>query len=138
DLCVFVRHDLAKDPPFSRLDLVSCRNVLIYFNQALQKRVISTFHYALHQGKYLLLGRTENISGFNQLFAPLDHGRKVFTRTGTTSSLRFAPRAETHPVSAQHARREGAPSPRAAIDNARRLDHVLLSRYAPPAVLLNE
>ena len=46
DLCVFVQHDLARDPPFSKLDLVSCRNVLIYFDQALQKRVLPSFHYA--------------------------------------------------------------------------------------------
>ena len=58
DLCVFVQHDLGRDPPFSKLDLVSCRNVLIYFDQALQKRVIPTFHYALNQPGYLLLGRT--------------------------------------------------------------------------------
>ena len=97
DLCVFVRHDLARDPPFSRLDLVSCRNVLIYFDQPLQKRVLLTFHYALNQPGFLLLGRTENISGFGQLFAPLDKSIKVFARNALRSTLQFAPRLEVHP-----------------------------------------
>ncbi len=139
DLCVFVRHDLAKDPPFSRLDLVSCRNVLIYFDQDLQKRAIATFHYALKPGGVLLLGRTENIAGFSQLFSPLDNANKVFARTGTTSALRFAPRAEVHPVASKGAARGTAePLPRRNIDAGRRLDRVLLSRYAPPAVLVND
>src|SRR6185295_15352434 len=58
DLCVFVQHDLARDPPFSKLDLLSCRNVLIYFDQPLQKRILPTFHYCLSQPGYLVLGRT--------------------------------------------------------------------------------
>src|SRR6185503_5014512 len=72
DLCVFVQHDLARDPPFSRLDLVSCRNVLIYFDQALQKRVLPTLHYALSQPGFLVLGRSENVTGFDRLFSPVD------------------------------------------------------------------
>ena len=72
DLCVFVRHDLVRDPPFSKLDLVSCRNVLIYFDQALQKKVLPTLHYCLNQPGFLLLGRSENISGFSQLFSEVD------------------------------------------------------------------
>src|SRR4029453_13078365 len=78
DLCVFVQHDLAQDPPFSKLDLVSCRNVLIYFDQALQKRIIPTLHYSLNQPGYLLLGRTENISGFGRLFSVVDQANKIF------------------------------------------------------------
>ena len=58
ELCVFVRHDLARDPPFSKLDLIACRNVLIYFAAALQKRIVATFHYCLNQPGYLVLGRT--------------------------------------------------------------------------------
>ena len=71
-----MQHDLARDPPFSKVDLVSCRNVLIYFDQELQKRVIPTFHYALNQPGFLLLGRAENIAGFTQLFQPFDKANK--------------------------------------------------------------
>ena len=62
DVCVFARHDLAKDPPFSKLDLISCRNVLIYMGPVLQKRVIETFHYALKPDGHLLLGKSESLS----------------------------------------------------------------------------
>ena len=105
DLCIFVRHDLARDPPFSKLDLVSCRNVLIYFGQALQKRVLPTFHYSLNPGGFLLLGHTENIAGFSQLFSPVDKSHKVFARTTAASVLNFAPRSEVHPVAAQRMQR---------------------------------
>src|SRR6202044_2305841 len=59
DLCVFARHDLAKDPPFSRMDLISCRNVLIYLEPHLQERVLSIFQYALKPGGLLFLGNSE-------------------------------------------------------------------------------
>src|SRR4029079_19702226 len=97
DLCVVVQHDLPRDPPFSRLDLVSCRNVLIYFDQALQKRVIPTLHYALRQPGFLMLGRTESMSGFDRLFSTTDKSNRIFARTAQPSALRFAPRAEIPP-----------------------------------------
>src|SRR6185503_20215403 len=97
DLCVFVQHDLARDPPFSRLDLVSCRNVLIYFDQVLQKRVLPTLHYALGQPGFLVLGRTENVSGFDRLFTATDKVNRIFARTAQPSVLRFAARSEVPP-----------------------------------------
>ena len=80
DLCVFVRHDLARDPPFSKLDLVSCRNVLIYFGQALQQRVLAELHYCLNQPGFLLLGRTEGTAGFGKLFTSASKGNRLFAR----------------------------------------------------------
>ncbi len=140
DLCVFVQHDLARDPPFSKLDLVSCRNVLIYFDQALQKRVLATFHYALSQPGFLLLGRAENISGFKQLFQALDKTHKIFMRTDVPSALRFARRSEMKrpepaPRSQGPARETGDAPP---LDLSKRLDRLLLARYAPPGVVVNE
>jgi len=137
DLCVFVRHDLARDPPFSKLDLVSCRNVLIYFGQALQRRVLPMFHYALVNGGFLLLGHTESISGFTQLFTLIDKAKKVFARSSAVSALRFAPRAERHQVVVAPLPR-GAASQARRVDPAKQLDRYLLSRYAPPGVLINE
>jgi two-component system, chemotaxis family, CheB/CheR fusion protein len=137
DLCVFVRHDLARDPPFSRLDLVTCRNVLIYFDQPLQKRLLRTFHYALKQPGFLVLGRTENISGFSQLFSPVDKSKKIFARTATRSALEFAPRAEVHPPA--HRMEIALPhSPRHSVDLGKHLDRMLVARYAPAGVLINE
>jgi two-component system CheB/CheR fusion protein len=138
DLCVFVRHDLARDPPFSRLDLASCRNVLIYFDQALQKRVLPTFHYALNQPGFLLLGRSENISGFKQLFVAVDKTNKIFARTGAPSKLRFAPSLELQGTDRSAAARGAVVPPRRGVDLSKHLDRVLLARYAPPGVLVND
>ena len=85
-------------PAFSKLDLVSCRNVLIYFDQPLQKRVLPTFHYALNHPGFLLLGRTESISGFTRLFSSVDKTNKIFARTAVQSTLRFAPAPEVQPA----------------------------------------
>ncbi|MCU1282338.1 MAG: Sensor protein, partial [bacterium] len=136
DLCVFVRHDLARDPPFSKVDLVSCRNVLIYFDQLLQKRVLLTVHYALNQPGFLLLGRTENISGFSQLFTPTDKANKVFTRTAVRSTLQFAPRLEVHPTVSDRA--GVSERPRIAVDVGKQLDSMLVARFSPPGVLIND
>ena len=80
EICVFARHDLAKDPPFSNLDLISCRNVLIYMGAALQKRTVGIFHYALRQGGYLFLGKSESLSAHTNLFAREDRAQKIFFR----------------------------------------------------------
>jgi two-component system CheB/CheR fusion protein len=72
DTCLFSRHDLTSDPPFAKLDLISCRNVLIYFTSELQKRVVPILHYALNPGGILWLGRSETISGFAYLFTMED------------------------------------------------------------------
>lgn len=137
DLCVFVRHDLAHDPPFSKLDLASCRNVLIYFGQALQKRVIPMFHYCLNQPGFLLLGRTENGS-VSKLFSAADKSTKVFARTAVPSMLRFAPRAEVRPTESKAIDRGSVASSPRTVDLAKHLDRLLLARYAPPGVLVNE
>ena len=65
DLCIFARHDLAEDPPFSRMDLISCRNVLIYLEPVLQKRILASFRYALRDGGFLLLGKSETLGGIS-------------------------------------------------------------------------
>ena len=80
DLCVFARQDVTKDPPFSKLDLISCRNLLIYLGPALQKPVLQTFHYALKPGGHLLLGGSETIGGFAELFALIDGRNKLSAR----------------------------------------------------------
>jgi two-component system CheB/CheR fusion protein len=138
DLCVFVQHNLARDPPFSKLDLVSCRNVLIYFDQVLQKRVLPTLHYALSQPGFLVLGRTENVSGFDRLFSPIDKANRIFTRATQPSALRFAPRSELPPNGVKSIEQGASNHPRPGIDVSKHLDRLLLSRYAPPGVLVNE
>lgn len=80
EMCVFARHNLGKDPPFSRLDLISCRNVLIYLGTVLQRTVLSIFHYALQARGYLLLGKAESPGSSAHLFAVEDRKCKLYSR----------------------------------------------------------
>ena len=80
DMLVFSEHDLIKDPPFSKLDLISCRNLLIYMNTDLQKKLIALFHYALMPGGMLFLGTSETVGEFGGLFAVLDRKSKAYQR----------------------------------------------------------
>jgi two-component system CheB/CheR fusion protein len=87
DICTFSPHSLIRDPPFSRVDLVSCRNLLIYMDNELQARVIPIFHYALTQGGVLLLGSSETVSRFENLFGTLDKTHRIFERHDVPSPL---------------------------------------------------
>ena len=137
DACVFVRHDLTADPPFSRIDLLSCRNVLIYFDTVLQKQVIPSLHYALNEPGFLVLGHTEALSGFGELFAPVDQKHKIFTRRpGAGRTHAGSPR--TAGATARGIRAIPAPPARAPQDLHRALDLLLLSRHVPAAVLVND
>ncbi len=80
DMLIFSEHDMIKDPPFSRLDLISCRNLLIYMGAELQKKLIPMFHYALNPGGMLFLGTSETIGEFGDLFAVLDRKSKLYQR----------------------------------------------------------
>ena len=78
--CMFSRHDLTKDPPFPRIDLVSCRNVLIYLEPILQRKVLETIAYALNPGGFLLLGKTEDIGAHASLFTAVEWKNKLFRK----------------------------------------------------------
>ena len=86
ELCVFARHDVTHDPPFATLDLVSCRNLLIYLGSALQRWVIPSLHYGLRPGGYLMLGRSESIGSFTELFEPVDKKHKIFKKSAAASA----------------------------------------------------
>ncbi len=83
EMCIFSQHSIIKDAPFSRLDLVSCRNLLIYLELALQSQVIPLFHFALRPGGYLFLGNSENASRHASLFAPIEQRSRIFRRLDT-------------------------------------------------------
>ncbi len=87
EICIFSSHSLIKDPPFSRLDLITCRNVLIYFDSELQGRVMRTFHFALNTGGTLFLGPSESIGRFGNLFTVLDKKHRILQCCGTGRSL---------------------------------------------------
>lgn len=139
DLCVFARQDVTKDPPFSQLDLISCRNVLIYLGPVLQSRVLPMFHYALKPGGYLVLGNSESVGSFTDLFEAADKRHKFYVRTPTPSRLTFgyAPGALMHtPLVVQES--GAAPAPRGFPDIYREADRVVLGRFAPPGVVVDE
>lgn len=87
EMCIFSQHNVVKDAPFSKLDLVSCRNLLIYLNAELQNRVIPLFHFALLPDRYLFLGNSENVTRHPKLFAPIDRRARIFKRLETGTRL---------------------------------------------------
>ncbi|MCD8512508.1 MAG: PAS domain-containing protein [Nitrincola sp.] len=87
DMIVFARHNLVDDPPFLRLDLITCRNVLIYFDNPLQTRVLQRFHFALRHPGYLFLGRSESVAQAEQLFAADNRRERLFIKQGESSAL---------------------------------------------------
>ena len=87
DVVIFARQDLVQDPPFLRLDLISCRNVLIYFQSELQARLLSVFHYALNPGAYLFLGKSEGIFQQEALFGVVDKEGRLYRRHGVAARL---------------------------------------------------
>jgi len=137
DLCVFVRHDLTRDPPFSKLDLISCRNVLIYFGLALQETVFPLFHHSLNLPGFLLLGHAEAILGFKQLFSPVDKEQRIFSRSALQSHLAFQFVRENHGIGRREIASSTLESRPSSPDIQRQADYVLLTRYAPAGVLIN-
>src|SRR6185436_6913114 len=87
DLCIFTRHDLTRDPPFSHLDLVMCRNVLIYLGASLQKRVISVLHYGLRPDGFLILGSAESVGPRGDLFHLLDKRHSIYVKKTASQHL---------------------------------------------------
>ena len=80
DMCVFAVHNFIKDPPFAKIDLISCRNVLIYFDSYLQNKVFTSFHYSLKEKGYLFLGKSETAANVQNLFEPLGKNEKIYSR----------------------------------------------------------
>jgi two-component system CheB/CheR fusion protein len=85
DLCVFAKQDISRDPPFSKLDMISCRNVMIYMGPVLQKRVLPLFHYALNPNGILFLGSSETVGGFSDLFNIVDKKYKIYIKKSAAS-----------------------------------------------------
>lgn len=139
--CVFARQDLTRDPPFSRLDVVMCRNLMIYLDQRAQSRVIGVLHYALKPGGVLVLGRSETVGSHADLFCVTDSRWKIYGRRPGA-----APQRDVQFDSLE------AGSPQAAVDMSRRLlarrgpelevqveaNRVLVERYAPPTIVVND
>jgi two-component system CheB/CheR fusion protein len=146
DLCVFARQDLTRDPPFSRLDLVLCRNVLIYLGAVLQKKVMSVFHYALKPNGYLILGAAETVGPNADLFTVADKHYRLFTKKPGSmhGDVAFAPRdhdrrgvADDPAVDRLPVAAAAAEIPRPVGGVQHQANRIILDRYSPPGVLVN-
>ena len=137
DLCVFSPHSVIRDPPFSRMDLVSCRNLLIYFGGEVQSQVIPTFHYALRPDGFLFLGMSENVSQFDDLFKPIEKKHRIFRRRREPASPLRLPLM----VASIRPGQDNMLKPRrpqiggAALREM--VEHRVLETFSPPHVLVN-
>ena len=139
EMVIFAPQNLIMDPPFTKLDILSCRNLLIYLAPELQKKLLPLFHYSLNPGGILFLGSAETIGGFTGLFFPVTQGKGADLRAA--ASRRVAPEPVEFPASFVPAgpaapEEPAAPKPACQPPDARR--PVLLQRYAPAAVLVND
>ncbi len=139
ELCIFSQHNLIKDAPFSRLDLVSCRNLLIYLNADLQNRVIPLFHFALRPTGFLFLGNSENVSRHGKLFRPVDRRYRIFRPIRSMTRV-----LADFPLTATADRRgavETPSAPRAVFNNGSAVTKQaerIMERYAPAYLILDE
>ena len=138
DCCIFARQDITRDPPFSKIDLVLCRNVLIYLGPAIQKRLMSVFHYALKNTGFLMLGGAETIGPFVDLFSILDKRHKLYTKklhAGMRTDLDFPPTEQPHAASEVARRPSAEARPANSIQNE--ASRIILARYSPPGVIVD-
>ena len=135
EVCVFAKHDVTRDPPFSNLDLISCRNVMIYMGPVLQKRAMAFFHYALKPTGFLLLGKSEAIGRFPDLFAVADRKYKIYSKkpVPNPTSLDLAP-MDYGSKKVDIGRGTGE----AGFDIKKEVERIILSRYTPAGVVVND
>ena len=140
DLCVFARHDVTRDPPFSRLGMVSCRNLLIYFDQTLQRQIIPLFHYSLNPNGFLVLGPSESIGGSTELFRRVDARHQIYRRQPVPA--RAVPEFPAVEVVAKPGMPETLAAADPMLNESERAqmesERFLLARYAPASILIDD
>jgi two-component system CheB/CheR fusion protein len=143
DVCVFAHHNLLGDPPFSRMDFISCRNLLIYLDLAAQKKAIATFHYALNEGGCLMLGKSETIGTANDLFTANDKKFRIYLRKKNSGMARIPDIGSRITQPAYQNKSDGTTaspkkplaSPNIQLTNA--YDAILLAQFVPASVIVN-
>jgi two-component system, chemotaxis family, CheB/CheR fusion protein len=137
--CVFARHDLTSDPPFSHMDLVSCRNVFIYLSSPLQQRVLPALHYSLKPGGLLVLGSAETIGNRADLFGAVDSEQRIYSKRSIQARFMMEPKSPSPQERFSQAGtpdRSGMPVP-AVLDLETRSARILRDLYSPPGVLID-
>ncbi|OQP54194.1 hypothetical protein A4D02_19935 [Niastella koreensis] len=136
DMCVFACHNFLKDPPFAKMSLISCRNVLIYMETFLQKRALTTFHYALNEHGYLLLGNSETTAPAAELFATYGKSEKIYTRKSVPGKFLHLTAGKTEYVSKNNG--DVVKKEPGRDDFQRSADEVILAKFSPSGVVVNE
>jgi two-component system CheB/CheR fusion protein len=138
EMVVFALQSIIKDPPFSRIDLVSCRNLMIYMDNTLQKRILPLFHYALNPNGVLFLGPSENVGQFTNIFPPIDRKWKVYGhREGILDrNIIYSDTSFHGPYESAHQEDEKKKPDIFSIHQL--AEKIILDNYAPPGVLINE
>jgi two-component system, chemotaxis family, CheB/CheR fusion protein len=142
DLCVFANHNVAKDPPFSRLDIITCCNLLIYLDTYLQKKLMATFHYSLNSNGYLILGKSETVGTSSYLFSLLEKKHRIYAKKKEASAkaiFEMNHRTSDFDSMVQLTRKSLAEKIKPeGTDIERTVDTVLLKKYTPASVLVNQ
>jgi two-component system, chemotaxis family, CheB/CheR fusion protein len=142
DLCIFARQDVIKDPPFSSLDLISCRNFLIYVQPELQERIISTLHYALNPSGFMVLGNAESAASYPQMFTPLNKKSKIYSKKVSNHRQQRMFKTSRTPIKATALPIAKAQPISRASQNETELqqlaDRIVLKECAPPGVIVND
>jgi two-component system CheB/CheR fusion protein len=138
ELCVFAKQNLISEPPFSNLDLISCRNVLIYFESVLQKQVMPIFHYSLKATGFLMLGIAESAGEFSNLFTLADRKNNIYTKKSIPTPLNFTFATSNYLVAKIVADKSMSRKTWDIADLNKQADQILLNRYAPVGVMIND
>ena len=136
DMVLIARHSLLKDPPFSRVDLVSCRNVLIYLDREVQQQVCATFHFALQRSGYLFLGSSENADSPIGAFRPIEREARIYQRASVPSEVRITPRASGVTFGLERLPSRTQTAFRAPVEAG--VHREALERLAPPSIIVDE
>lgn len=141
EMCVFARQNLASDPPFSQMNVVACRNLLIYIQPVLQKKIIPILHYALKPSGFLVLGSSESVSAFPDLFSMVDKKHKIYAKKATTSRLHYNFAQSYYPtgpsINPPGKDLEPKGPPQSELDVQAQADSVVLKNHAPVGVVVN-
>ncbi|MBO9201873.1 MULTISPECIES: CheR family methyltransferase [Niastella] len=136
DMCVFACHNFLKDPPFAKMSLISCRNVLIYMETFLQKRALTTFHYALNEHGFLFLGNSETTAPAAELFAAYGKSEKIYTRKSVPGKFLHLASARTENIPKGNGNTLKKEPGRD--DFQRGADEIILAKFSPSGVVVNE
>jgi two-component system, chemotaxis family, CheB/CheR fusion protein len=138
EMVVFAVQNVISDPPFSKLDLISCRNILIYLDLELQKRILPLFNYVLNEGGFLFLGSSETIGQFSSLFSPLDIKHRIFQKKETYGGKPADFPPLTFPDPLPRVKRLGEKPKDQELNAQELMERLILRDYVPPSVLVNE